>query len=45
VPDAGTLIGHDGDQEVRTPYAHCVMVMPSREPLKGKTAVRLGRLV
>lgn len=45
VPEEGTLIGHDGDREVRTPYPDCVMVMPSREPLKGKTAVRLGRIV
>lgn len=45
VPEAGTLIGHDGDTEVRTPYPDCVMVMPTHEPLKGKTAVRLGRLV
>lgn len=45
VPEQGTLIGHDGDREVTTPYPDCVMVMPSREPLKGKTAVRLGRIV
>jgi predicted deacylase len=45
VPEAGTLIGMDGDEEVRTPYDGCVMVMPARDPLKGKTAVRLGRLV
>ena len=45
VPQKGTLIGHDGDREVRTPFDDCVMVMPSREPLKGKTAVRLGRIV
>lgn len=45
VPQKGTLIGHDGDREVRTPFDNCVMVMPSREPLKGKTAVRLGRIV
>ena len=45
VPEAGTLIGHDGEEEVRTPYDDCVMIMPARDPLKGKTAVRLGRLV
>ena len=45
VPEAGTLIGTDGDEEVHTPYENCVMVMPARDPLKGKTAVRLGRLV
>jgi predicted deacylase len=45
VPKAGTLIGTDGGEEVRTPYDNCVMVMPARDPIKGKTAVRLGRLV
>jgi len=45
VPKAGTLIGKDGAEEVRTPFDNCVMVMPARDPLKGKTAVRLGRLV
>lgn len=45
VPAAGTVIGHDGPTPVRTPYANCVMVMPARNPTKGLTAVRLGRLV
>ncbi|MBN33809.1 MAG: succinylglutamate desuccinylase [Rhodospirillaceae bacterium] len=45
VPDEGTLIGTDDGRKVRTPYANCVMIMPAREPVKGKTAVRLGRLV
>lgn len=45
IADAGTVIGHDGDEPVRTPYPNCVMVMPARNPTKGLTAVRLGRLV
>ena len=45
IPEAGTLIGHDGDREVRTPYDDCVMVMPGRDLKKGLTAVRLGRIV
>ena len=45
VEDEGTLIGRDGDREIRTPYPRCVMVMPAREPARGKTAVRLGRIV
>lgn len=45
VPTAGTVIAHDGDRQVATPYDDCVMVMPTREPVKGLTAVRLGRLV
>jgi len=45
VPEAGTLLAHDGDTEVRTPYDNCVLVMPTRRPKKGETAVRLGRIV
>jgi predicted deacylase len=45
IPEAGSLIGHDGDEEVRTPYDHCVLIMPSRRLVRGQTAVRLGRYV
>ncbi len=45
IAEADTLIGHDGDREVRTPYDNCVMVMPGRDLKKGLTAVRLGRIV
>ncbi|MBC6440029.1 MAG: succinylglutamate desuccinylase/aspartoacylase family protein [Rhodospirillales bacterium] len=45
VPEEGTLIGTDDGVERRTPHPDCIMVMPAREPVKGKTAVRLGRLV
>jgi predicted deacylase len=41
----GTLIGRDGDREVRTPYDDCVLIMPSRRLGTGQTAVRLGRFV
>lgn len=40
---AGTLIGHDGDMPVETPYDDCVLIMPSKRLWKGQTAVRLGR--
>ena len=44
IADAGTVIATDGDKTWRTPYANCVMVMPSVVHLKpGSTAVRLGR--
>lgn len=43
--NAGTLIGRDGQKEVRTPYDNCVLIMPSQRLQKGQTAVRLGRLV
>ena len=43
VPAAGTLLARDGDDEVRTPYDDCVLIMPTRRPKLGETAVRLGR--
>lgn len=42
---AGTLIGYDGEREVRTPYDRCVLIMPSLRRRKGESAVRLGRFV
>ncbi len=43
--EKGTLIGRDGEREVRSPYDDCVLIMPSRRLVKGQTAVRLGRFV
>jgi predicted deacylase len=45
IAQAGTLIGYDGDHEVRTPYDRCVLIMPSLRRRKGESAVRLGRFV
>ena len=45
VPKAGTLLARDGDVEIFTPYDDCVLIMPTRRPKKGETAVRLGRFV
>lgn len=45
IPQAGTVIGHDGDRPVATPYDDCILVMPSRRLTRGATAVRLGRIV
>jgi predicted deacylase len=39
----GTLIGWDGNTEVRTPYDNCVLIMPSRRLRRGESAVRFGR--
>ena len=39
----GSLIGRDGEREVRTPYDNCILIMPSRRLVRGQTAVRLGR--
>ncbi|MEO1457152.1 MAG: succinylglutamate desuccinylase/aspartoacylase family protein [Pseudomonadota bacterium] len=43
IPEAGTLIAHDGPREIRTPYADCMAVMPSLRLIPGLTAVRLAR--
>ena len=45
IPTAGTPIGYDGDEVIRTPYDNTVLVMPSVAHLKpGTTVVRLGQL-
>jgi len=45
IAEAGTVIAHDGGKPIATPYANCVLVMPSRRLSPGQTAVRLGRYV
>jgi hypothetical protein len=39
------LLARDGGAEIHTPYDECVLIMPTRRPKKGETAVRLGRIV
>jgi predicted deacylase len=44
-PKAGTIIGWQDGVPIRTPYDHCILVMPSLRQLRpGVTLVRLGRL-
>ncbi len=45
IPEAGTVIGHDGGEPVVTPHDDCVAIMPSQRLWAGLTAVRLGRIV
>jgi len=45
VPKAGSLLARDGNADILTPYDNCVLIMPTRRPKRGETAVRLGRLV
>lgn len=45
IPARDTLIGHDGEVEIRTPHDNCLLVMPSLKPSRGHTAVRLAKLV
>lgn len=40
-----TLIALDGEEEIRTPYDDCLLVMPSPRVMRGHTAVRLARFV
>lgn len=44
IPARDTLIGHDGEVEIRTPHDNCLLVMPSLKPSRGHTAVRLAKL-
>jgi predicted deacylase len=41
--EQGTLIATDGDEEIRTPYPRCVLVMPHAVSEKNKRALRFAR--
>ncbi|MGY6769447.1 peptidase M14 [Komagataeibacter sp. NFXK3] len=43
LPARGTLVAHDGRDEIRTPYDRCMLVMPNLRPARGHTAVRFAR--
>ncbi len=45
IAKGGSLLARDGSTEVRTPYDDAVLIMPTRRPRKGETAVRIGRFV
>jgi predicted deacylase len=45
IPRAATVYAMDGGTEIRTPHDDCVLIMPTRRPKRGETAVRLGRFV
>ena len=45
IPAAGTIIGYDGEEALKTPYENCVLIMPSRRQLPGDTAVRFGKFL
>ncbi len=45
VTEAGTVLGHDDDTPIVTPYDNCVLVMPSNHRVKaGTTIVRMGHV-
>ena len=39
----GELLGRDGSKEIYIPWDHAVMVMPALTPIKGHSAVRIGK--
>ena len=45
IAKAGSLLARDGERDVCTPYDDAVLIMPTRRPRKGETAVRIGRFV
>ena len=45
IEKVGTLLGYDGETEVRTPYDNCVLIMPTKRFIKGGSAVRLGQFI
>lgn len=45
IEKAGTVIAHDGDEEIITPYDNCVLIMPTARLEVGRSAVRLGRVL
>lgn len=45
IPRAGTAFAREGGSEIRTPHDDCILIMPTRRPKRGETAVRLGRFV
>ena len=45
IPAAGTVLVHDGDEPIATPYDDSVLVTPSRRFKPRRTAFRLGRYV
>ena len=45
IAKGGTLLARDGPRDIVTPYDNSVLIMPTRRPKKGETAVRIGRFV
>ena len=45
IEKAGTVIGHDGKDEVTTPYDSWVLIMPTLSQSTGTSAVRFGKFI
>jgi predicted deacylase len=45
VAEAGTRLGHDGIEEIRTPYPNAMLVLPVQRPRPGLPMLRFARTV
>ena len=45
IEKAGTIIGYDGGEVVRTPHDACALIMPTLRKIPGTSAVRFGKFV
>ena len=45
IEKAGTTIGYDGDEAIKTPHDDCILIMPTHRKTIGNTAVRFGKLI
>ena len=43
IEKAGTTIGYDGDEAIKTPHDDCILIMPTHRKTIGNTAVRFGK--
>ena len=43
IKKAGTTIGYDGDEAIKTPHDDCILIMPTHRKTIGNTAVRFGK--
>lgn len=43
IPRIGTLLGHDGVEEIRTPYDDALLIMPVARPRTGAVMLRIAR--
>jgi len=43
IEKAGTIIGYDGDEVIKTPHDDCILIMPTNRKTIGNSAVRFGK--
>ena len=45
IEKAGTTIGYDGDEVIKTPHDDCILIMPTHRKTIGNSAVRFGKII